>query len=181
MVIIGGLLNHIKTVSLSLNGDDQQISILIGLTGIMNCFSRFLGGYLTDQFKFRYFQSLISVFITITFIITMFICSISFYGFVVCMMVQYLLVFTHFSSVTTQAMNLLNSPYNGVLIGTLGLTDTFAFLSLTIINKLILSDVKIESNFFTFFLILSIFSAITVFVILAISDKKTILPEQNKQ
>ena len=111
-------------------------SLLSGIIGFMNCISRFLGGYLSDRFRFCYFQSLISLTISVTFIITMFIYNINFYGFSICLCILYLLGFTHFSSIPAQvvgkhsncevllrifqAIYLLNSSHNGVLIGALG-------------------------------------------------------------
>ena len=88
MIIIAGLLIFWKSVSLKLSGNDQLVSSLggnsvfcfqhfdhdffyKGILSVMNCLSRFLGGYLNDRFPFRFFQSIISLTIIIVFISTM--------------------------------------------------------------------------------------------------------------
>ena len=121
MIIIAGLLIFWKSVSLKLSGNDQLVSSLggnsvfcfqhfdhdffyKGILSVMNCLSRFLGGYLNDRFPFRFFQSIISFIIMIVFIITMFLYNLNLYGFAICISVLYLLSFTHFSSVPAQVI-----------------------------------------------------------------------------
>ena len=107
------------------------------LFGLINRLSRFLGEYMNDRFRFHIFRSIITLAIMMTFIATIFLYNLNFYGLAICLLLLYLLAFTQFASIPAQvnyiktyiilyyfgffqAIYLYNSSYNGALIGTLG-------------------------------------------------------------
>merc|ERR1719508_540311 len=104
-------------------------------------------------------MSVIAALLTLDLLSIFFIAKTSFLGLIICTCIIFALNFSHFSTVPAQAISLFKGVHSSVVVGAIGLSDTFAYGTLGIINKLIMS--RDLNMFLWFFLTLSACSFLT--------------------
>merc|ERR1711977_438420 len=111
-------------------------------------------GALLDKIKFNKLMAVMATILTILLLSIFFIAQVSFPGLIICIWIVYALSFSHFSTVPAQAISLFKSPLNSVVVGTIGLADTFSYLALGIINKFIIAKNDDHDMYLWFFITL---------------------------
>jgi len=165
-----GVLAHWKTFTFTHSENDKLVSLAGGVNGIMNCLSRGVAGALLDRIRFNRLMPVIAAFLTILLLSIFFIAQFSLPGLIVSIWTVYALSFSHFSTVPAQALNLFKSTHNSVVVGTIGLADTFSYLALGFINRFIMSKEDDHNMFLWFFIILASFSFLGVIVTRRVSS-----------
>jgi len=164
-----GVLAHWKTFSFTQSKDDKLISIGGGVSGVVNCLGRIVAGSLMDRFRFNRLMPSIAFLLTVVLISVPFIGEVSFGGLLVCIWIIYALSFTHFTTVPAQTINNFKSPLNSVVVGTVGLADTFSYAFLWVVNSLIMSRDKDPNMFLWLFISLGFCSFLAIFVTFHVS------------
>jgi len=149
----------------------RLIFLFAGVNGIMNCLSRGIAGALLDRVKFNHFMPAISAVLTVLLLSIFFIAQESVIGLIVCIWIIYALDFSHFSTVPAQTISLFNNANTSVVIGTIGLADSFSYLALGILNKFIISQEEDEKMFLWFFVTLASCSFLGIFVSYFVSSE----------
>lgn len=177
LVVVGGLLGHWKTLSLTVTDDDQFVSVIGSINGILNCLSRFIAGLLMDHLTFRHIMPAGSFLLAGVVASLVFVSRVSLVGFLVCLWSSYFLACTHFATVPAQAIKLFGNEQSNVVIGTIGLADAFSYLTLGILNQIFFSIYVTENSFVYFFLCLTgcAASAIVVNALVSLKPKKEAL------
>jgi len=165
-----GILAHWKTFAFTHSENDKLVSLAGGVNGIMNCLSRGVAGALLDKIRFNRLMPVISAFLTILLLSIFFIGQVSFPGLIISIWIVYALSFSHFSTVPAQAITLFKSVHNSVVVGTIGLADTFSYLALGIINKFILAKDEDHNMFLWFFITLASFSFLGIIITRKVSS-----------
>eukprot|EP00092_Neocalanus_flemingeri_P020675 GFUD01022405.1.p1 GENE.GFUD01022405.1~~GFUD01022405.1.p1 ORF type:complete len:473 (-),score=85.93 GFUD01022405.1:37-1455(-) len=163
---------HWKSLCFTLSDDDRLISLIGGVSGVMNCLSRVVGGALLDWISFRWLMSSMASILTIVLLSTFFISEISFTGLAICIWMINALSFSHFSTIPVQTINLFQKNQNSVVQGAIGFSDTFAFATLGLVNSFIMSRVQDEKMFLWFFITLSSCSFMAIFVTAMVSSER---------
>ena len=116
-------------------------------------------------------MSVISLLLTINLAAIYFIGQQSFIGLMISVWLVYLLGFSHFSTIPAQTLNLFPGPHGHVVLGAIGLSETFSYAALGVINLLVMSD-ETSQMFLVLFLTLAGCSLLAVPITAAVSDVK---------
>lgn len=176
-----GILAHWKTFTFTQSDNDKMVSIAGGVNGIMNCLSRGVAGALLDRIKFSRLMPLVSGLLTILLLSIFFIAKTSLPGLIICIWIIYGLSFSHFSTVPAQTISLFKNVNNSVVVGTIGLADSFSYLLLGIINKLIMSQDEDPNMYLWFFITLASCSFLGIFVTSFVSSEEPVAIENNEE
>jgi len=181
LVVGAGILTHWKTFSFTQSSDDKLVSVAGGVNGIMNCLSRFVAGALLDKFRFSRLMPVIAALLTVILLSIFFIAKTSFIGLIICTWIVYLLSFSHFSTVPAQTISLFKGAHSGVVVGTIGLSDSFSYAVVGILNKLIMSQDEDPQTFLWLFLTLASCSFLAIFVSSLVSSEKPEITEDKSE
>jgi len=165
-----GILAHWKTFTFTHSDNDKLVSLAGGVNGIMNCLSRGVAGALLDRIRFNRLMPVIAALLTILLLSIFFIAQVSFPGLLITIWTVYALSFSHFSTVPAQAITSFKSIHNSVVVGTIGLADTFSYLALGIINKVFMVQDDHHEMFLWFFITLASFSFLGVIITRLVSS-----------
>jgi len=159
-----GILAHWKTFSFTKSSNDKLISIVGGVNGIMNSLSRIVAGALLDKYQFNRVMPAFAAILTVILASIFFISQESVVGLVICVWTIYALSFSHFGTVPAQTIGLFRSVHNGVVVGTIGLADSFSYAFLGLVNKFIMSNEDDPLMFLWLFVTLSVCSFVAIIV-----------------
>jgi len=174
LVVGAGILAHWKTFSFTQSSNDKLVSVAGSVNGIMNCLSRVVAGALLDRFRFSRLMPVIASLLTVILLSIYFIAKTSFIGLIICTWLVYALDFSHFSTVPAQTINLFPGVHSSVVVGTVGLSDSFSYAALGIINKLIMSKDDDPRMFLWFFMTLATCSFLAIIVTSFVSFEKPV-------
>ena len=133
-----------------------------------------------DHLQFRVLMAVISVILTINLAAIYFIGQQSFIGLIISVWLIYLLGFTHFASIPAQTLTLFPGSHGHVVLGAIGLSETFSYLALGVINLVIMSG-ETKEMFLTLFLTLAGCSLLTLPIAAAVSSSPTISQTDNQK
>jgi len=176
-----GILAHWKTFTFTHSDNDKLVSLAGGVNGIMNCLSRGVAGALLDRIRFNRLMPVIAALLTILLLSIFFIAQVSFPGLLITIWIVYALSFSHFSTVPAQAITSFKSIHNSVVVGTIGLADTFSYLALGIINKVFMVQDDHHDMFLWFFITLASFSFLGVIITRLVSSADVIKVENKEE
>merc|ERR1712013_103304 len=176
-----GVLAHWKPFTFTHSEDDKLVSLAGGVNGIMNCLSRGVAGALLDRIRFNRLMPVIAAFLTILLLSIFFIGQVSFPGLLITIWTVYALSFSHFSTVPAQAINSFKSIHNSVVVGCIGLADTFSYLTLGIINKVLMVQDEDNDMFLWFFITLASFSFLAVIITRLVSSDGEVDKVEDKE
>ena len=187
LTIDAGALAHWKTFSFTQSDNDKLVTIAGGVSGVANWLSRLrrtfhincpiliylllVAGLMLDRVQFRVMMSIISLLLTINLASIYFIGQQSFIGLIISVWLVYLLGFAHFSTIPAQTLSLFPGAHGHVVLGAIGLAETFSYAGLGVINLLIMSN-ETSQTFLVLFLTLAAFSLLAVPITAAVSDAK---------
>lgn len=171
MTIGAAVLAHWKTFAFTQSGDDQMVSVVGGVSGIANFLSRFVAGIVFDKIGYSKLMSGISLLLTINLISIYFIGQQSFIGLIICVWIVYFLGFAHLATIPAQAHRLFSGAHTSVVIGCVGLAESFSFGTLGILNTAIMSQ-ESDSMFLVLFLTLAGFSLVSIPLTWFVADSK---------
>jgi len=176
-----GILAHWKTFTFTHSNNDKLVSLAGGVNGIMNCLSRGVAGALLDRIRFNRLMPVIAALLTILLLSIFFIGQVSFPGLLITIWTVYALSFSHFSTVPAQAINSFKSIHNSVVVGCIGLADTFSYLTLGIINKVLMVQDDDDDMFLWFFITLASFSFLGVIITRLVSSDGEVDKVEDKE
>ncbi|XP_023347667.1 uncharacterized protein LOC111716443 isoform X2 [Eurytemora carolleeae] len=159
LTVGGGLLAHWKGLSLRLNSDDQIISIIGGVNGLVSCIGRILAGILIDRFSFNRVMPVVGALLTIVLAITVPVSWISFPGFVALLWLAYFFAFMHFSTIPTQVLKLYDGKYCSSVLGVIGLTESLSYGTVLVLNKLVFNNTE---SYLPYYISMAVISLLTV-------------------
>ena len=128
-----------------------------------------MAGLLLDHVSFRVMMPVISVLLTINLAAIYFIGQQSFIGLVISVWLIYLLGFAHFSTIPAQTLNLFPGSHGHVVLGAIGVSETFSYAALGVINLVVMSG-ETSNIFLTLFLTLASCSLLAVPITAAVSN-----------
>ncbi|XP_023342097.1 uncharacterized protein LOC111711868 isoform X2 [Eurytemora carolleeae] len=158
LVVGGGIFMHWKGLSLRLSSDDQMISIIGGINGLMSCIGRIVVGILIDRFSFNCLMPAVSIGMTLVMILTVPVSWYSFWGFVVLLWLGYFLSFMHFITVPFQIMKIYGDKQSSSVLGLVGAVDSLVYATIGVLNLAVFSYTE---SFLPYFLSLAGFSLMT--------------------
>jgi len=162
-VVCSALIGYYKTFCLEIVEDDRMISIIGGGNGILNAVSRFLAGALIDRLPFNRLFPAMYLTCSGALAAIYWVGHVSFPGLVALLWTIYLLAFTHFTTVPTQAIRLFDSEHSSIILGGIGLADTLAYGSMSLMSYSIFTG-STPMPFFIFFSCLSVFACFAAVV-----------------
>jgi len=169
LVVCGGILSHWKSFGLQLNPDDRQISIVGGVNGILNSVSRIITGALMDKLSYRVLMPTICAVLSLALVCIFWVGHAAFEGYYALIWLAYLLSFSHFASVPTQAIKLFQSQ-SSIILGAIGLSDSASYFTVAILNMICFStDTPL---FMPFFVSLSVFAGLSVIITALVREPK---------
>lgn len=172
LTVGAGVLAHWKTFAFTQSSNDKIVTIAGGISGIVNCLSRLVSGFLIDKFGYSKLMSLVGVLLTIDLVSVYYVGQLHFSALIIAVWLVYFLAFAQFSTITAQAHRLFGGPNISVVLGCVGLAQSLSYGALGILNELIISDDTNECRFLYFFLTLGGFSLISVPTTWFVSNKK---------
>jgi len=178
LVVGSGFLAHWKNLAFTQNQDDKLVSIIGGVNGVVNFLSRVVAGTLLDRIRYRILMPIMAGCLCALLLSTFWVAKVSFPGLVVCIWLIYGFSFCHFSTVPAQAIGLFRHPLNSVVVGTIGLADTFSYGALGILNSVVMSKDSDPLMFLYLFIVLASCSFLALIVTACVSDPQ---PEKDKQ
>jgi len=178
LVVGSGFLAHWKNLAFTQSQDDKLVSIIGGVNGVVNFLSRVVAGTLLDRIRYRILMPTVAGCLCALLLATYWVAKVSFPGLVTCIWLIYGFSFCHFSTVPAQAIGLFRHPLNSVVVGTIGLADTFSYGALGILNSLVMSNDSDPLMFLYLFLVLAACSFLALVVTACVSSPD---PETSKQ
>jgi len=171
LVVNAGLYGQWKTLSLSVQADDQLVGLVGSLIGVFNCISRFAGGFLVDRFSFRQVMSSASFLLAcVCFSIVFVARTENFLGFAVVVLAGYLFAMAHFATVPAQAIKLFGRENSSIIIGTCGAANALSYIIFSILNWFFFSRDLSTNSFLWFFLSLGVFAMLATLVAALVSE-----------
>ena len=154
LTVCAGILTHWKTFCLELSSDDRLISIIGGIAGILNAASRVIAGALLDQFSYRYIMAVCNCITCLCLIALVPTAYASLPGYVALLWLIYFLAFSHFATLPTQVIKLFGTEHSSIILGVIGLADSFALGTVALLNRLF----TVQNPFLALFLSMAGFS-----------------------
>ena len=177
--VSAGVLVHWKTFSFEVSSDDKLISIIGGITGILNAASRIFGGTLMDRISYRYIMVVTCGLLCICFVVLVPTAYASFQGYVALILLIFFLSNSFFTTIPTQVVKLFGAEQSSIILGALGFSDSTALATSALLNLLF----KTQNPFLPFFLSMAGFALLaTVSSALTRENKDLAVTESmNKQ
>merc|ERR1712079_208634 len=162
LTVGAGVLAHWKTFAFTQSSNDQIVAITGSVSGVVNCLSRLVSGFLIDKFGYNKLMSIFGMLLAIDLVCLNYIAQLHFAGLIIAVWLVYFFAFAHFSTITAHAHCLFAGPHISVVIGCVGLAQSFSYGALGILNKLIMDDDSYDGRFLIFFLALAACSLLSV-------------------
>lgn len=178
LIVGSGILSHWKTFAFTQSSNDKIVAVAGGVSGVVNCLSRLVSGFLIDKFGYNKLMSIFGMLLAIDLVCLNYIAQLHFAGLIIAVWLVYFFAFAHFSTITAQAHCLFAGPHISVVIGCVGLAQSFSYGALGILNKLIMDDDSYDGRFLIFFLALAACSLLSVPTTWFVSNKKNVPDEK---
>jgi len=160
-VVCAALFGQWKSLSLTVQDDDQLVALIGSIVGVFNCLSRFLGGFLMDHLTFRQVMSSCSFLLAcVCFSIVFVARTNNFIGFATCVWASYLFGMAHFAIVPAQVIKLFGAEQSSIVIGSLGLPCVLGFIIYAILSWMFFSSMVSSNSFLWLFVCLGGFALV---------------------
>lgn len=175
LTVGAGMLAHWKTFAFTQSSNDQIVAIAGGISGVVNCLTRIVSGFLIDKFGYSKLMSMVGILLTIDLVSVYYVGQLHFSTLIVAVWLVYFFAFAQFSTIPAQAHKLFGGPNISVVLGCIGLAQSFSYGALGMLNQLIMSEDSNDGRFLIFFLTLGGFSLLSVPTTWFVSNKRTTL------
>ena len=148
LTVATGVVIHWKTLGLEANSNDQLISLVGGAAGVINALSRLAIGVLMDKMSYRYLMTIECGLLSVCLGALVHTAYVSFYGYIVLILLINMLCHGFYVTIPAQVVKQFGPEQSSIIIGTIGLADSFAIGTSGLLNLLF----KLERPFLPFFL-----------------------------
>merc|ERR1719309_392697 len=132
-----------------INSNDRFMSIIGGGNGVSSALSRLVIGALLDRYAYKRVVPFFYGLLALCLILIYYVANLYFVGFILLMWIIHLLTFIHFTSIPTQTIKLYDARYNSIVLGTIGMSDSFAYTAVAVLNYSMFS--LSQENFFFYY------------------------------